>query len=92
MVTGTEKNEVVKRLRRIEGQVRGLSEMVESGRYCIDVLTQIAAIHEALRGVSRRVMENHLATCVSEADISGDQGERAAKYRELIDTIYKFVR
>jgi len=91
MLSGTEKDEVVKRLRRIEGQVRGLADMVESERYCIDVLTQIAAIHEALRGVSRRVMENHLATCVREADQQGDD-HRSAKYRELIDTIYKFVR
>jgi DNA-binding FrmR family transcriptional regulator len=92
MLTGNEKDDVVRRLRRIEGQVRGLADMVEGERYCIDVLTQIAAVHEALRGVGRRVMESHLATCVREADISGSDAERSAKYRELIETIYKFVR
>lgn len=92
MLTGSEKDEVVRRLRRIEGQVRGLADMVEGERYCIDVLTQVAAVHEALRGVGRRVMENHMATCVREADTSGTSEERSAKYRELIDTIYKFVR
>lgn len=92
MLTGTEKDDVVRRLRRVEGQVRGVAEMVENERYCIDVLTQLAAVHEALRGVGRRVMETHLATCVREADVFGSDTERSAKYRELIDTIYKFLR
>jgi DNA-binding FrmR family transcriptional regulator len=92
MVVGEEKSDVMKRLKRIEGQIRGVSEMVDQERYCVDVLTQIAAIHEALRGVGKRIVENHLATCVTDAARHGSDAEKAAKYRELVDTIYKFVR
>src|SRR5919204_1927518 len=72
----------LKRLRRIEGQVRGLQHMIEEGRYCADVLTQIASVHEALRGVGRELMRNHLRHCASIAIRSG--GEKAdAMYDEL---------
>ena len=87
-----DKPKLLNRLRRIEGQVRGVADMVENERYCVDVLTQIAAIHEALRGVGRRLVEGHLATCVAEAEDHGTPESRAEKYRELVDTIYRFVR
>ena len=81
----------LKRLRRIEGQVRGLQRMVEEERYCADVLTQIASVHEALRGVGRELMRNHLKHCASSAIRSGpDTAE--AMYDELIDLMYKHVR
>jgi len=92
MVSGEKKKDVVKRLKRIEGQVRGVADMVENERYCVDVLTQIAAIHEALRGVGKQLVEGHLATCLVEAETRGTHDERAEKYRELVDTIYRFVR
>ncbi len=79
------------RLRRIEGQVRGLQRMVEEGRYCADILTQIASVHEALRGVGRELMRNHLKHCASTAIRSG--GEQADKmYEELLDLMYRHVR
>jgi CsoR family transcriptional regulator, copper-sensing transcriptional repressor len=74
----------VKRLRRIEGQVRGLQHMVEGRRYCADILTQIASVQEALRGVGRELMRNHLKHCAATAIRAG--GEKAdAMYEELLD-------
>jgi len=81
----------LRRLRRIEGQVRGLQHMVEEGRYCADVLTQIASVHEALRGVGRELMRNHLKHCATSAIRSG--GEKAdAMYEELLDLMYRHAR
>lgn len=81
----------LKRLRRIEGQVRGLQRMVEDGRYCADVLTQITSVHEALRAVGRELMRNHLKHCASTAIRAG--GEQAdAMYDELLDLVYRGVR
>jgi CsoR family transcriptional regulator, copper-sensing transcriptional repressor len=85
------KDRNLKRLRRIEGQVRGLQRMVEEDRYCADVLTQIASVHEALRGVGRELMRNHLKHCATSAIRAGD--DRAeAMYDELIDLMYRHVR
>ena len=79
------------RLRRIEGQVRGLQKMVEEDRYCADVLTQISSTHEALRSVARELMRNHLNHCASAAFQSG--GESAeAMYDELVELFYKNAR
>ncbi|WP_242344350.1 metal-sensitive transcriptional regulator [Anaeromyxobacter terrae] len=81
----------LKRLRRIEGQVRGLQKMVEEGRYCADILTQIASVHEALRGVGRELMRNHLKHCASNAIRAG--GESAdAMYDELVELMYRSAR
>ena len=66
------------RLRRIEGQVRGLQKMVEEERYCADVLTQVASVQEALRGVGKALLGNHLRHCATEAIRSDDQGQRDA--------------
>jgi DNA-binding FrmR family transcriptional regulator len=79
------------RLRRIEGQVRGLQAMVEEDRYCADVLTQISSVHEALRAVARELMRNHLKHCATAAIRAGS--DRAdAMYDELIDLMHKHSR
>ena len=80
-----------KRLRRIEGQVRGLQRMVEEDRYCADILTQISSVHEALRSVGRELMRNHLKHCASKA-IRAGKPEAEAMYDELVDLIYTHVR
>jgi CsoR family transcriptional regulator, copper-sensing transcriptional repressor len=81
----------LKRLRRIEGQVRGLQRMVEEDRYCPDILTQLSAVHEALRGVSRELMRNHLKHCVSNA-IRSEDGSAEGMYDELVEMVYRHVR
>jgi CsoR family transcriptional regulator, copper-sensing transcriptional repressor len=80
-----------KRLRRIEGQVRGLQKMVEEERYCADILTQIASVHEALRAVAKELMRNHLRHCASHAIRQGPD-EAGAMYDELVEMIYKHQR
>jgi len=80
-----------KRLRRIEGQIRGLQKMVEEDRYCADILTQISSVQEALRSVGRELMRNHLKHCAASAIRSGDD-EAEAMYDELVDLIYKHNR
>jgi DNA-binding FrmR family transcriptional regulator len=80
-----------KRLRRIEGQVRGLQRMVDEDRYCADILTQISSVQEALRSVGRELMRNHLKHCATGAIRSG--GEQAdAMYDELVDLMYTHSR
>jgi DNA-binding FrmR family transcriptional regulator len=81
----------LKRLRRIEGQVRGLQKMVDEDRYCADILTQISSVHEALRSVGRELMRNHLKHCAASAIRSSD-GEAEAMYDELVDLMYKHSR
>lgn len=80
-----------KRLRRIEGQIRGLQKMVEEDRYCADILTQISSVQEALRSVGRELMRNHLKHCAASAIRAGDD-EAEAMYDELVDLIYKHNR
>jgi DNA-binding FrmR family transcriptional regulator len=82
----------IKRLRRIEGQVRGLQRMVEEDRYCADIITQVASVQEALRGVARALMRNHLHHCASHAIASGSPEQQSAMYDELLDLIYKHLR
>ena len=82
----------IKRLRRIEGQVRGLQRMVEEGRYCADIMTQIASVQEALRSVGRELMRNHLKHCAAAAIRTGDEAQAEAMYDELIDLMYRHVR
>ena len=81
----------LKRLRRIEGQVRGLQRMIEEDRYCADIMTQIASVQEALRSVGRELMRNHLKHCASAAIRTGET-EAEAMYDELIDLMYRSVR
>ena len=79
----------LKRLSRIEGQVRGLSGMVEDNRYCIDIVTQIAAVRAALKRVEQEVLRDHVAHCVEHAIASGDRDEQRQKVSELIDVLGK---
>ena len=79
------------RLRRIEGQVRGLQSMVESDRYCADVLTQISSVHEALRSVGRELMRNHLKHCAAAAIKEGDASAEQM-YDELVELFYTHAR
>ena len=81
----------LKRLRRIEGQVRGLQKMVEEDRYCADIMTQISSVHEALRAVGRELMRNHLKHCAASAIRAGED-EASAMYDELVDMMYKHSR
>ncbi|QJP14483.1 metal-sensitive transcriptional regulator [Starkeya sp. ORNL1] len=77
----------LKRLNRIEGQVRGLSRMVEDNRYCIDIVTQVAAVRAALKRVEEEVLRDHVAHCVEHAIASGDAEEQRKKVAELIDVL-----
>ena len=87
-----EKQGLMRRLARIEGQVRGLARMIEEDRYCVDVLTQLAAAHEALRNVARALLSGHMTHCVREAFTSGDAaaGERVSA--ELAELMFKYSR
>ena len=86
------KHAILMRLRRIEGQVRGLQRMVEEERYCADVLVQMSSVQEALRGVSRTLLHNHLKHCATEAIRSGDPEQANAMYEELLDLMYRSAR
>jgi len=86
------KHGVLTRLRRIEGQVRGLQKMVEEERYCADVLTQVASVQEALRGASRELLGNHLRHCATAAIRSGDPAQAETVYGELLDLIQRSTR
>jgi CsoR family transcriptional regulator, copper-sensing transcriptional repressor len=81
----------LKRLRRIEGQIRGLQRMIEEDRYCADVLTQISSVHEALRSVGRELVRNHLKHCATAAIRSGD-GAAEEMYDEVVNMMYRHVR
>ena len=80
-------NAKLNRLKRIEGQVRGVAQMVEDDRYCMDILHQIAAIKSALAKVETQVLKDHAACCVAEAIASGDEGEQREKFEELVDLL-----
>ena len=80
------------RLKRIEGQVRGVAQMVEDDRYCMDILHQIAAIKSALAKVETQVLKDHAACCVAEAISSGDEDEQREKFEELVDLLEKTKR
>lgn len=81
----------LKRLRRIEGQIRGLQRMVEEDRYCADIMVQISSVQEALRAVGRELMRNHLRHCAAAAIRAGDV-EAEAMYDELLELIYTHSR
>jgi CsoR family transcriptional regulator, copper-sensing transcriptional repressor len=89
---GYDKDALIKRLHRIEGQVRGIERMVEQDRYCIDVLTQISAVTTALESLAFRVLDDHVQHCVSGALESGDSEQAAAKSKELLDAVHRFTR
>ncbi|MEV4181835.1 metal-sensitive transcriptional regulator [Streptosporangium canum] len=86
-----DKQDHLRRLRRIEGQVRGLQRMVEEDKYCIDVLTQVSAATSALRSFALSLLQQHLAHCVAEAAVKGS-AEADAKVKEATDAIARLVR
>lgn len=88
----TAKTSVLKRLNRIEGQVRGIARMVEEDRYCIDVVTQIAAVRAALRKAEEEVLRDHVAHCVEHAIRSGNAEEQRKKVAELMDVLSRTER
>lgn len=79
------------RLKRIEGQVRGVAQMIEDDRYCMDILHQVAAIKSALARVESQILKDHAACCVAEAIASGDEAEQREKFQELVD-LFERVR
>jgi len=85
------KDRNLKRLRRIEGQVRGLQKMVEEDRYCADIMTQISSVQEALRSVGRELMRNHLKHCATAAINAGPE-EAETMYDELVELMHKYSR
>jgi CsoR family transcriptional regulator, copper-sensing transcriptional repressor len=87
-----DKEALVKRLHRIEGQVRGIERMLEEDRYCIDVLTQIAAVTTALESVAFRILDDHVNHCVAGALASGDPVRAEEKSRELLEAVHRFAR
>jgi DNA-binding FrmR family transcriptional regulator len=86
-----EQREVLKRLARIEGQVRGLGRMVEDDKYCVDILTQLAAITKALDAVGLKVLDGHVHGCVREAIVGGGE-EAEIKTAELLEAVERFAR
>jgi DNA-binding FrmR family transcriptional regulator len=81
------KTQVTKRLKRIEGQVRGLTRMVDEDRYCIDIVTQISAVRAALRRVEEEVLRDHVAHCVEGAIASGNREDQRQKIAELMEVL-----
>jgi DNA-binding FrmR family transcriptional regulator len=87
-----DKPALVKRLHRIEGQVRGVEKMVEDDRYCIDILTQIAAVNTALESLAFKILDEHVRHCVAGALTSGDQADAQTKTEELLEAVQRFAR
>ena len=86
------KGDLVKRLHRIEGQVRGIERMLEQDRYCIDILTQLGAVSTALESLALTILDDHVQHCVAGALASGDAAEADAKSRELLEAVHRFAR
>jgi CsoR family transcriptional regulator, copper-sensing transcriptional repressor len=86
------KDALVKRLHRIEGQVRGIERMVEDERYCIDILTQIAAVSTALESLALKILDDHVNHCVAGALASGDPDVAEEKSKELLEAVQRFTR
>ena len=86
------KEALINRMRRIEGQARGIERMITDDRYCIDILTQIAAVSTALEAVAFKILDDHVNHCVKEAFASGDELVAAEKSRELLDAVHRFAR
>ncbi|HEU5263080.1 MAG TPA: metal-sensitive transcriptional regulator [Gaiellaceae bacterium] len=87
-----DRDALVRRLHRIEGQVRGIERMVEEDRYCIDVLTQIAAVNTALESLAFKILDDHVNHCVARALASGDPTEAETKSKELLEAVHRFAR
>jgi CsoR family transcriptional regulator, copper-sensing transcriptional repressor len=87
-----DKEALIKRLHRIEGQVRGIEKMLEQDRYCIDIITQISAVNTALEAVAFKILDEHVNHCVAGALASGDGEIAAEKSRELLEAVHRFAR
>ncbi len=92
MQHGYDKARIATRLHRVEGQVRGIERMVEDDRYCIDILTQIAAVRTALESVGFEILSDHVTHCVSDALASGDAEHATEKSRELLAAVQRFAK
>ena len=88
----SQKGALIKRLHRIEGQVRGIERMVADDRYCIDILTQIGAASTALDNLGFLILDKHVKHCVAGALASGDEAEAQAKAAELLDAVHRFTK
>ena len=86
------KDAMIKRLHRIEGQVRGIERMIEDDRYCIDILTQISAVNTALESLAFQLLDQHVKHCVAGAFASGNKKEMARKTTELLEAVHRFSR
>ncbi len=86
------RKDAAQRLNRIEGQIKGIKKMVDEGRYCVEVLGQISAAHEALRGVGKLIMRNYLENCVTSSIRSRNKKKAQQTYGELMDVVYKFAK
>ena len=86
------KDAMIKRLHRIEGQVRGVERMVDEERYCIDILTQIGAVTTALESLAQKLLEDHANHCVAGALAAGNREDAEVKTRELLDAVQRFTR
>ena len=87
-----DKEALIKRLHRIEGQVRGIERMVEEDRYCIDILTQVGAVSTALESLALKILDDHVHHCVAGALASGDQADALEKTEELLAAVQRFAR
>lgn len=87
-----DRTHLIKRLARVEGQVRGVAKMIEEDRYCLDVLTQLRAVRAALVKVEQELLKDHLTHCIEDAIISGDAAEQRKKAQELIDLLGRSER
>jgi DNA-binding FrmR family transcriptional regulator len=86
------KDALIKRMRRIQGQARGIEKMIVEDRYCIDILTQIAAVDTALEAVAFKILDDHVNHCVTRALASGDEVVAAEKSKELLEAVHRFAR
>jgi DNA-binding FrmR family transcriptional regulator len=89
---GYDRQDLIPRLHRIEGQVRGIERMVEEDRYCIDLLTQISAVNTALESLAFRILDDHVQHCVKNALASGDEAAAAEKSAELLAAVQRFAK
>lgn len=92
IVNKASKPRLLNRLSRVEGQIRGIAKMVEEGRYCIDVLTQLHAVRAALSGIETQMLKDHLGHCIEGAIVSGDADEQRKKANELIQLLERAAR
>lgn len=91
-ITRERKIELLDRLNRIEGQIKGMKKMVEDDRYCLDILQQLSSTYEALRGVSKVILRNYLEICATDALQSKRKERQEEIYNELMDVVYKFAK